>query len=218
MSVSVYNVLSSGYSRNKDKEIKEMQKYGYFRDNDLSKTDEQVYYNPKTKDLLVNVNGTNPYNMKDIGTDFYLAFGHLKDTDRYKEAKSVIDNAKTKYKTKATLTGHSLGGGIVNLAGGSDDNIITLDAGYTFGQTARKNVKNYRTSGDVVSLLSPSGNTKTLSNNNIRVNPLFDALTAHNVSNIKNEPITVGKTEPVVRSRPNRYNKDYGIKYVNLVS
>ena len=223
MSVTLYETLSSGYTRDKKKQIDEMKKYGYYRDDTLSKTNEQVYYNPKTKDLLVNVNGTNPYDRKDIGTDFYLGIGKLKDTDRYKEAKNVIDDAKKKYKT-ATLTGHSLGGGIVNLAGSRDDNVITLDAGFTFGQTARKNVTNYRTEGDIVSILSPYGNTKTLKNDNWKTgSPIVDGLIAHNVSNIKNDKIIVGKTtptpSPVIRQKPtNRYNKDYNVKYVNIVS
>ena len=205
MSVTLYDTLSSGYTRDKNKQIDEMKKYGYYRDDALSKSNEQVYYNPQTKDLLVNVNGTNPYDIKDIKTDFYLGIGKLKDTDRYKEAKSTIDDAKKKYGTNATLTGHSLGGGIVNLAGSKNDKIITLDAGYTFGQTARKNVKNYRTEGDIVSVLSPWSNTQTLKNDNKKLgNPLLDGLIAHNVSNIKNQQIVVGKkdTTPINVVKP----------------
>ena len=42
--------------------------------------------------MLVNVAGT--HNLKDVITDVNLAFGNLKNTSRYKEAKKVLEKAK----------------------------------------------------------------------------------------------------------------------------
>ena len=108
MSLDLYDVLKNSYaSQNKQKEA--FKKDGYVYDQKLSNHNEQVYYNPNNKKLLMSVAGT--HNISDIGTDIYLAAGHLKDTNRYKEAESVLHRAKQKYNiANATLAGHSLGG------------------------------------------------------------------------------------------------------------
>ena len=57
--------------------------------------------------MLVSVAGT--HNLKDFGTDVQLAFGNLKNTSRYEEAKKVLEKAKKKYDgSDVTVTGHSL--------------------------------------------------------------------------------------------------------------
>ena len=62
---------------------------------------------------MVSVAGT--HNLRDWGTDIYLGLGKLKDTNRYKEAKSVYDKAKSKYNPlQCSAIGHSLGGTIAN--------------------------------------------------------------------------------------------------------
>ena len=189
MSVALYDPIKVGYS-DKKSQIESMKKYGYYRDGSLSNGNEQVYYNPSSKKLLVNVTGT--HNITDIGTDAYLAVGKLKDTDRYKEAKQVLDKSKRKYGIDATLTGHSLGSGIINGISSKNDKAIGLDGGFTIGQKARSNVTNYRTQGDIVSLFSPSKNSKTLKNSYLKTgNFLIDAYNAHNVNNIKNKNIYV---------------------------
>jgi hypothetical protein len=90
------------------------------------------------------------------------------------------------------LTGHSLGGSISSYLGskGVNDKILTLDKGAAPFQKTRNIVKAYRTEADVVSLLNAnSKHMTTLPNNNIKTGILPDSLIAHNVSNIKNEPI-----------------------------
>lgn len=187
--VDLYDPIKAGYS-DKKTQIETMKKYGYYRDGALSNGNEQVYYNPTSKKLLVNVTGT--HNITDIGTDAYLAIGKLKDTDRYKEAKNVLDKSKKKYGVDATLTGHSLGNGIINGISSSKDKAVGLDGGFTVGQKARSNVTNYRTQGDIISLFSPSKNTKSLKNSNWKTGNFFiDAYMAHNVNNIKNKNIYV---------------------------
>ena len=154
------------------KKKQEMQKYGYYRDNQLSNDNEQVYYNPTKKKLLVNVAGT--HNLSDVGTDIWLAAGYLKNTNRYKEGEKVLKSAKQKYGLdKAIITGHSLGSGVVNGIASSNDKVYNVDSAYTIGQKARKNVKNFNTSGDIVSLFSPSSNSKTLQNPNWKTGNYF---------------------------------------------
>ena len=54
---------------------------------------------------------------------------------------------------KTVVAGHSLGSSIANYIGSKDDQIIELNGGYTIGQKTRANTTNYRTCGDLVSLL-----------------------------------------------------------------
>ena len=75
----LYDVLKSSYA-NADSQRSSLGRYGYQRDDDLSNDNEQVYYNPIKQKILYDVAGT--HNLSDVGTDAYLAFGHLKDTNR----------------------------------------------------------------------------------------------------------------------------------------
>ena len=188
--ISLYDTLHNSY-----KPLKEQKKFykdkGYYIDKKLSNDNQQVLYNPTTKKLLYNIAGT--HNLKDWGTDAYLLAGKLKETNRYKEADNTLKQAKQKYGiNSATVTGHSLGSSIGNFISKPEDKFYGLDAGYTFGQKTRDyggNHQNFRTAGDLVSLLgSGRGDSlKTLKNKNW----LKDPLTAHNVENIKNENIFV---------------------------
>ena len=192
MSIKLYDALKSSYG---DKQAKDhLTQAGYKYDSMLSNHNQQVWYNPNEKKLLYNVAGT--HNLTDWGTDAYLLAGKLKDTNRYKEADNILRQAKMKYgPANTTVTGHSLGSSIANqiASKGAGDKVYALDGGFTFGQkiTDNKNFHNYRTAGDLVSLLSQSksnvNNITTLRNNNW----LKDPLTAHNVDNIRNEQIFV---------------------------
>lgn len=154
--VKLDTVLKSGYKSQKEQAYN-LGKRGYVIDKKLSTGNEQVYYNPQNKDLLVNVTGT--HNFKDIGTDVYLAFGGLKKTNRYKEADKVLKQAKEKYdEGKVIVTGDSLGGSIAQGIGKKTDKVYTYNAGYTIGQkTKGGNQQNYRNKGDLVSLLGAGG-------------------------------------------------------------
>ena len=161
---------------------------GYKLDKELSNHNQQVYYNPDHKKLVVSVAGT--HNLRDWGTDFYLGIGKLKDTNRYKEAKNIYDKAKAKYNPmQSTAVGHSLGGTIANYIASSNDKAYGLDSGYTIGQSSRNNSKQFRSSGDVVSALgSNNKNMETLKTPNIRTGiGVLDSLRSHNVSNIKGQ-------------------------------
>ena len=84
---------------------------GYQYDNQLSNHNEQVWFHPDNKKLLHNVTGT--HNLKDWGTDLWLAAGGLRSTNRFKEADRTLKAAKAKYNVNnATISGHSLGGSV----------------------------------------------------------------------------------------------------------
>jgi len=187
--LDLHEVLKNSYS-NKHRENMN----GYKLDKELSSTNQQVYYNPEHKKLVVSVKGTDMTSPRDWGTDFYLGIGKLKDTNRYKEAKAVYDKAKNKYNPmQATAVGHSLGSSIANYITSGNDKSVGLDGGYTIGQKARSNSTQYRTSGDVVSALGANQrNMTTLKSPNIKTGiGLVDALRSHNVSNIAGQGILI---------------------------
>ena len=166
MALNLSKVLKVGY-KNKDKQRETLNHYGYIRDNELSNDNQQVFYDPVKKKLLYNVTGT--HNISDVGTDAYLALGMLKNTNRYKEADQGLKMAKKKYNVQsATVTGHSLGSTISQGIASNNDQEYSLNPGYTvFQPTKGGNQHNYRTNGDVVSLLgSRAKNIKTIGKDN----------------------------------------------------
>ena len=181
----LHDVLKNSYAKNKAKTMK-----GYNLDENLSNHNQQVYYNPNKKSLLLSGTGThNIWDGKDIGTDVYLALGKLKDTNRYKEADRTLKQAKKKYGVdSAIITGHSLFGTISGYIGNPEkDHIYTLDKGATLGQPVRKGENAFRSKGDVVSLLNANDpHIKNLINPNQETGRFIkDTLNAHNVGNIK---------------------------------
>jgi hypothetical protein len=158
--ISLYDTLKSSYGDKKSKE--KLKNAGYNYDSMLSNHNQQVYYNPNENKLLYNVAGT--HNLKDVGTDLYLGLGKLKDTNRYKEAKKTLGNAKNNAQT--VISGHSLGASIGNYIGDKNDKKYLYNAGYTIGQKTRSNkgnTTNLRTLTDPVSILSLGAkNQKTI--------------------------------------------------------
>lgn len=136
--------------------------------------------------------------------------GGFKDTDRYKQADETLKAAKAKYNpADVSITGHSLGGRIVQDIAKKGDKVYALDAGQTLGQKVKggDNRQIYRTSGDVVSLASAwNPHVQTLTNPHtskilpalftknptaIGVGAAIDAYNAHNIENIKGSDIFV---------------------------
>jgi len=200
--INLYDTLNSSYGIKKADS--NLEKKGYIKDSKLSNHNEQVWYNPRGKDLLVNVAGS--HNIFDAGTDVALAFGGLKSTNRYKEADKILKEAKSKYQPKNTLlTGHSLGHSLINGIASKSDRTAGLSGGYTIGQKTRSNGGNheqYRTSGDVVSLLgSGAKHMKTLKApkntflenvGNTLTGGLYNAYKAHTgFSNIRDKQIRI---------------------------
>lgn len=147
---------------------------------------------------------------KGFSRDYQNVFGGFKDTTRYKQADETLKDAKAKYAPAETaITGHSLGGRIIQDIAKSGDKVYALDAGQTIGQKVKggPNRQIYRSAGDVVSLASAyNPNVKTLANPNtsriipalfsgdpkkIAVAGAIDAFHAHNIENIKSSNIFV---------------------------
>ena len=162
--ISLYDTLNSSYGDKKASS--NLEKQGYIKDKKRSNHNQQVYYNPQKKDLMVNVAGShNAYDF--LVNDVALAFGGLKSTDRYKQADKTLKEAKKFYQPNTTIvSGHSLGASVGKNITSKSDKFIGLDAGYTIGQKTRSNNgnhQNYRTEGDVVSILGANAkNMKTL--------------------------------------------------------
>jgi len=223
--LSLHTVLKNSYA-SKDKQKTALDSYGYAYDPELSNDNQQVYYNKGKNKLLYSIAGT--HNLSDWGTDAYLAMGHLKDTNRYKNSEETLKKAKKKYGvTNATIAGHSLGGAIGQYVGSANDQVLTLDKGATIGQRSRQNEKAYRSTGDAVSLLNAnSKNMTTLSKppkKQTFLGNLFNAgvnqlglgaviankvvggvLESHDVDNIKDSGISIDD-DPIF---PNAYNKN----------
>ena len=117
-----------------------------------------------------------------------------KESDRYKQSHKALRDAKQKYNiNNATVTGHSQGAATAQYISSKGDKVMTLDRGTTIGSKSREGSKDYRTNGDVVSLLaSTRHNTINLSNPNKQTgNIVHDILNAHDIKNIKNDKIFV---------------------------
>lgn len=194
--IQLYKALKIGYTRDADKQAKALKKYGYVLDRDLTNPRENVVaWNPFQKKLLYISQGTDPRSQKDLQTDAALAAGGIKQTKRYDEEKNALLKAQTKYGASASqvhLVGHSLGGQVVNMLAPSGSHAITYNAAYTPGQKARAETQNYRTAGDLISLLAPRQNTTTFGRENAAVIPTPNALLkAHGLENIKQAKIYV---------------------------
>jgi len=196
------NQLIKASYEDRNKQENTLQRFGYVYDPEISDKNNHVYYHPEDNELIQTVRGTS--SLSDIGTDYYLARGKLKDTQRFKDSLNIYNKSKQKYNGIPTkLIGHSLGGGIVSELPSDDikDKVISVDKGSAPFHRSRKNENSYRTSGDLVSIANiNSSKTKTLKQYNKSLNPyyfnsginyLYNGLLSHKTSNLKNENIFV---------------------------
>lgn len=184
--------LQIGYLRDEDKQAKALSRFGYMLDTRLSNGRETlVAYNPNQKQVLFVANGTDPKSGKDLETDLLTITGGLKQTKRYGETKAIYDAAKQKYKGAQFIdAGHSLGGSLINAVASRSDTAYTYNPAFAPNQSARPNVQNYRTSGDIVSLFAPQATTTQLVNRTeSTVRPVNYLLKTHAVENIKELPV-----------------------------
>ena len=184
--VPLYLPIKAGYG---DKTARaQLEGLGYKYDEGLSNDNEQFYYNPEKKKLITNISGT--HNLADGLTDLALGVGRLQHTSRFAEADKKYNEAKIKYADarEKVLTGHSLGGGIVNYLAGSGEKGYTLDGAYAPFTKNRENITDLATRGDVVSTFGHFDKGGVLANPNLIK---FDPVSAHAVDNIKQEMIYV---------------------------
>jgi hypothetical protein len=139
-----------------EKAQQKLQPYGYQVDTGLSTRENKVFYNPSQNKMVFSVAGTNPLSARDIGTDAYLSFlgsAGLKQTNRYKEAKSVLEKAREKYKgSKKVLIGHSLGKSVISNLANPDEQVKGFATGS--GLYPQGGGQSYRTFYDPFSFTS----------------------------------------------------------------
>jgi hypothetical protein len=126
----------------------------------------------------------------DVGHDLVTGLGGLKQTRRYEQERNALLKAREKYQPKdVVLTGHSLGGAMITAIAPPDSKAYTFNP-YSVGQAARPNVMNFRSQGDVVSLLAPKETTTTLAPvPQVHDLPGNFLLKAHAVDNARNAPV-----------------------------
>jgi hypothetical protein len=94
MPISLKTAIQSSYGNKKAKQKNLNERY--VKDKNLSNANQKVFYNPDTGNLLFNVAGSRA--AKDfLYNDPMLALGLLKKTDRYKDAKKTLEQAKNIY-------------------------------------------------------------------------------------------------------------------------
>lgn len=185
--LKLYNALKIGYLRDEKKEKKRLKRFGYVLNPELTTREHTVAYNPTEKKLLYISNGTDFSNSDDVANDIIGLFGASKQSNRREIEKETLNKAKALYRPKhTTLVSHSLGSQYTNYIATPTDKVLQYDPFLNSNTKARKNVQNYRTEGDVVSIFGPKENTTTL-----KAKGSINPIKSHNLENIRNEFIFV---------------------------
>lgn len=148
-------LLNIGYLKNKKDEQQRLQNLGMVKDTSLSQKKDKVYVDKNGKAHVV-YKGTDPTDIRDLGTDAAILVGLGRFTPRFRNAKKLAKRVKEKYGKENTVAyGHSLGG---SLATESDLNErVTYNKGVGIGgigKQMRRGQIDYRNDGDVLSVLS----------------------------------------------------------------
>jgi len=157
--IPLQKALDISYQSNLEKTQRELNPYGYKLDPSLSSKETKVFYNPLSNKMVYTVAGTNPFSPRDIGTDLYLAFAGstgLKQTERYKEAQRILNQAREKYpKAKKVLVGHSLGNTVISELARPEEKVYGFGKGSgIFQPTVAPQEQSYRTFYDLLSFTS----------------------------------------------------------------
>lgn len=183
--IRLYNALNIGYLRNEKKQKKRLKRFGYVLDPELTNRERLVAWNPYDKKLLFVENGTeNTFEglRKDLPEDLVAGLGFKKDRKRVEEAKNTLLKAKKKYDAPtATLVSHSLGGNVAHYIANEGDKVVSYNP-WLINQKKKPNETIYRSEGDLVSSFATGAKTLERPENS-------SFLKAHNVENIKQEPI-----------------------------
>ena len=117
------NLCYVAYQPEKDK-YTSLRKYGlsetYFLMPKFTDLNNTTFYNYKTGQITLAIRGTdidNVLNMRtnDLRTDFQLALGKLRQTERFKDSKDMLDRIIAEFpQIQVILTGHSLGAQIAD--------------------------------------------------------------------------------------------------------
>jgi hypothetical protein len=164
------NLAKSAYTFGRDEQsVPE----AYAVDAALSNRNRTVFYNKTTNKAVIAYRGTNPTNLGDLVTDAAIAVGAQALTDRFRNARSVAQQAIDKYgRENVVLTGHSLGGSEALAVGQALDlETHAFNPGkgidgrrLLFGNPSVRNRKTrstvYTTGWDPISALATRGNEK----------------------------------------------------------
>jgi hypothetical protein len=188
--LKLYTAIKIGALRDEERQAKALGKFGYMLDKRISDGRQtMVAYNQDQNKVLFLQNGTDPKNLKDLQTDFFLGVGALKETKRFREAKQAYDQAKDKYKNALFVdVGYSLGGSLVNYVSRPEDKAITYNAGFSLNQKDRPNVEHYRVKGDLISSLAPPS-TRLIEPSLPVIEKANGLLKEHTPEHIKNLPV-----------------------------
>ena len=185
--MNLHSVLSGGYSTDANQQEENAKKAGYVRDGELSNSERQIYYNPKTNHLIHNINGTRT--LKDLNTNLQLGLGNVKNTDRYKNETNILERAKKKHNPKSTsVTGSSLGGHLASQIAKPTDSVLTVNKASLPFQRTGNNEKHFRSTNDVVSAFT--GNQKHTQNIKTGLHR-YNILGNHSTNIIKGKGIIV---------------------------
>ena len=175
-----YANLSAEAYKGKDRK---MEYEGYLHDNQLSDSRHGIYVNPNKNHIILAVRGTRTDLSLDSQEDLIdsdlggIVFSDITATKRYRQAQDKLRQAQEKYKSsKVDLTGHSLGGRVVEELAAREKNV---NESHSFNpgsfvknalkdvecsvskSTQCKNRKNkihrYTVQGDLLSITSHSG-------------------------------------------------------------
>jgi hypothetical protein len=185
------NLMNIGYMSDNKKEAEKLDQAGYRKDDALSDDKDKVYV--KNGKAHIVYRGTNPLSLADLGTDAALAFGLEKYTPRFKRAKRLAKKVKEKYgEDNVVAMGHSLGGSLAEASG--IKKCVTFNKGVGLGgigKQIRRGQTDYRTKGDIVSLLSKTqkyGNKKKTSAGTYHediASQAVDPLSAHALNTLR---------------------------------
>jgi hypothetical protein len=195
---TVKKLLQNSYSNDQAHEID-----GYIRDDALSGSRAQVYYNPETGEAHVIHRGTQ--GIVDWKNNIAYGLNNYESTDRYKHAKKIQEQAENKYRPENINTiGHSQGAMVANKLGKNTKNIIAVDRPVNLRDLLTKtsgHTTDVRTKNDLVSYLMPyqmKGNKSNLitipsetrdplfEHSTDRLNKLGHQLIGHGIKNDKN--------------------------------
>ena len=126
------------YARGDDDKAALLSKYNpggnWTLDKDLTGRDASVFYNTKTKELVVAARGTDlaskDSRYRDLASDLGIVLGVSRFGKRNKEISNLVDKAAEKYNTQPNLTGHSLGGRVAaDIARSKDLKAVVFNPG-----------------------------------------------------------------------------------------
>lgn len=159
----------------------------YLMDNQLSNIETKVFYNPDSKHLVLTNRGSQHLLNDWLDTNIKLMQGKLNESERYYRSKDVLEKARQKYNTNATIVGDSLGGSLSHAIASNKDKIYSFNKGGSgIVMKNRTHEKAYRQNGDVISMFGKH-NKNSINLGKHITNPLK----AHSIEHLKNKKIYI---------------------------